>query len=45
MKTLCFFHSNAPWAEFFMDVAWDHTWILTQFEERIDHVILATDSD
>jgi hypothetical protein len=40
-----FFHSNTPWAEFFMDVAWDHTWILTQLEERRVHVILATDTD
>lgn len=40
-----FFLSNAPWASFFMDVAWDHTWVLTQIEERIVHIILATDTD
>jgi hypothetical protein len=40
-----FFHSNAPWAAFFMDIAWDHTWVLIQIEERIVHVILATDTD
>ena len=40
-----FFHSNSPWAAFFMDVAWDHTWIITQIEERKIHVILATDTD
>lgn len=40
-----FFHSNAPWTAFFMDVAWDHTWVLTQINERVVHIILATDTD
>lgn len=40
-----FFYSNDPWADFFMDVAWDHTWVLTQIEERIVHIIIATDTD
>jgi hypothetical protein len=40
-----FFHSHAPWSGFFRNVAWDHTWILTQMQERRVHVILATDTD
>lgn len=42
--TLCF-TSNAPWSDFFLDVAWDRTLIIISKRQRLIHCMLATDTD
>jgi hypothetical protein len=37
------FESGEAWSKFFLDVAWDNTWIV--LDERLVHVVCATDSD
>jgi hypothetical protein len=39
------FSSNAPWSDFFFDVAWDYTWVLIHPSQKRIHVLLATDTD
>ena len=37
------FESSTAWSEFFLDVAWDRTWIV--IDEHLVHVLCATDTD
>lgn len=39
------FMANVAWSDFFMDVAWDSTWVVIDAKRRLVHVILATDTD
>jgi len=41
---LCY-ESFAPWSDFFMDVAWDHTFVVVSRRQRLIHCLLATDTD
>lgn len=39
------FESHLPWSSFFMDVAWDGTWVIIDKLKRFVHVLIATDTD
>jgi hypothetical protein len=39
------FQSGIAWSEFFLDVAWDHTFLVIDRKRRIVHALLATDTD
>jgi hypothetical protein len=39
------YESHRAWSEFFMDVAWDHSWIVVDKQKRLVHVLCATDTD
>ena len=39
------YESYAPWSSFFLDVAWDITWVAFDKGQRVVHVICGTDSD
>jgi hypothetical protein len=39
------FQSEAPWTPWFLDVAWDHTWILADYERLRVSVLCKTDTD
>lgn len=39
------YHSKAAWCDFFMDVAWDHSFIVLDRKRRMVHGLLATDTD
>ena len=43
----CFrvFHSRAPWTPWFYDVAWDDTWIVTDYERLLVSILCKTDTD
>jgi len=39
------FQSEAPWTPWFFDIAWDHTWILADYERLEVSVLCKTDTD
>jgi hypothetical protein len=39
------FQSHAPWTPWFFDVAWDHTWILADYQRLEASVLCMTDTD
>lgn len=39
------FHCHSAWSDFFMNVAWDYTFVVISKPRRAIHVILATDTD
>lgn len=39
------YESECAWSDFFMDVAWDHTYVIVDPTRRIIQVLLATDTD
>ena len=39
------FQCGTAWSGFFLDVAWDHTFLVIDRKRRIVHALLATDSD
>lgn len=39
------FQSEAPWTSWFCDIAWDHTWILADYERLEVSVLFKTDTD
>ena len=44
-KVLEFYVCNKPWCRRFMDIAWDHTWIVFEPSIRTFTILLATDTD
>lgn len=39
------FQCGAAWSDFFLEVAWDHTFLVVDRKRRIVHALLATDTD
>jgi hypothetical protein len=39
------FQSEAPWTPWFFDIAWEHTWILADYERLEVSVLCKTDTD
>ena len=39
------FQCGVAWSDFFLDVAWDHTFLVIDRKRRVIHALLATDTD
>lgn len=39
------YESHWAWSEFFLDVAWDHSWVVVNKLKRLVHIVCATDTD
>lgn len=39
------YESHTAWSDFFLDVAWDHTWVVLDKTRRLVHLLCATDTD